>query len=350
MYQSPNTQLLFKVIGASSLGLLAIFVVFGFLMPKKEVPVQNFSVQGVVARVAEETRIGEVVCNDEQLLLWEGKEVMIEGNRRDNQCTVVRIQEIITPTKPATTKSYKIEHRENPIVVIREASFDERYRYEVASSEKSATLQWYNNAGIPLMTVTRVKNVAALSDAISENFSVGHESIVTIGGIAYVRQEIIPLQGNDVGIRTIPGTNCKKDEECPLLVTQLLAPMTPENLAAYEEILSHLTFVESGEGLVKFQSVLSNGKMIAFHTVPGAIKKETDDGVEIHHDDNILARIRPVTTPPPQNTENTRFTIGEREFLVYTDNQTEYYLSSNTTTVMIEVLHDDGLLTALSLH
>lgn len=349
MYQSPNTPLLFKVIGASSLGLLAIFVVFGFLMPKKEIPAQKFSVQGMVTREQEHIKVQEVECNDLQLRDWVGKEVIVEGTRQEETCTVTHIQEIIKKEKPTVFNSFRIEQRESPVVVIRNAQFDGQYRYEVQNEGALATLQFYNQTGIPLVTITRAKNVAALEKVISENFSVGHESIVTIGGIAYVRQEIIALQGNEVGIRTIPGNNCKKDTQCPLVVTQLQAPMSPENLAAYEEILSHLTFVESGEGLVKFQSVLANGKIVAFHSVPGAIKKETDEGVEVLHNDTLLARVKPVTTLPPKNSNTTSFTIGEREFLVYTDNQATYYVTSNTTTIMVEVFHDDGLLTALSL-
>lgn len=305
MYQSPNTHVLFKIIGASSIVLLAIFVVFGFLLPKKEIPtVVTPPVVTVVKTAVESPKILE--------------------------------------------KKYVVEQKTNPIILIRDKNFDAKYRYEVVEQQGLPTLNFYDPTGIPLVTMTRVPTVKEIDRVVLDSYAVGNESIVTIGGIAYVRQEIISLEGNTVSMRTIPGNNCKKDAECPLLVTQLQQSITPEYLAMYEEMVSRVTFVESGEGLVKFASVFPHDKKITFNTIPGAYKKETENGIEIRVGDEMIARITTATKPKKTNDES-KFTIGEQEFIVYTTDESVYYTTRNTTTYRIEVFREDGLISALSL-
>ena len=307
MYQSPNTHVLFKVIGASSIVLLAIFVVFGFLIPKKVPTVVNPPVISVIKTSVETPK--------EQKIL---------------------------------EKKYVVEQKTNPIILIRDKNFDAKYRYEVVDQRGLPSLNFYDHSGIPLVSVTRVPSIKEMNRVVLDSYAVGSESIVTIGGIAYVRQEIISLEGNAVSMRTIPGNNCKKDSACPLLVTQLQQNITPEYLAMYEEIVSRITFIESGEGLVKFASVFPHDKKITFNAIPGAYKKETADGIEILVQDEVIARITTATKPKKTNNE-TKFTIGEQVFIVYTTDESAYYTTMNTTTYKIEIFRDDGLISALSL-
>ena len=64
--------------------------------------------------------------------------------------------------------------------------------------------------------------------------------------------------------------------------------------------------------------------------------------------DEVIARITTTTKPKKINDES-KFTIGEQEFIVYTTDESVYYTTINTTTYQIEVFREDGLISALSL-
>lgn len=308
MYIAPNTSLLKKILLASTAGLFLLVGVSFWL--GKEQPVVEKPMPVVVPIVAEPIPEPPVVKEPQD-------QTYLFGERAPLAITLSKEFSVSAVTTPDVTTLY-VSH----------------------DGEKIATL-------------ARAREKKLLEVLIDTHVAVASDTVIDVSGIAYIRQQIIPLAENQASIRVIPGSKCKSSSTCPLFVATLDQETTPESLALFEKILGSVIWLEQPQGWKQY-TLQTSDRAVHYAIAPGATKANVDGVIQVSEGEIVIATITPVDRidlfPISEDSRAVWTVNGEERVVLQVSGQQETYVPlSKDRGLKIVASSINGLITLLSL-